>query len=163
MAVIGIDPGTAITGYGIIHEGSAGDLTALSYGVILTENSIPMQSRLLIIYEQLRKLLEIHKPESGAVERLYFQQNVRSALSVGQARGVILLALADSKIPVFEYNPVDIKQAVSGYGRADKKQIQQMIKAILNLDEAPQPDDAADALAVAICHINSRKYLELSS
>ncbi len=129
----------------------------------LTENSIPMQSRLLINYEQLRKLLEIHKPESGAVERLYFQQNVRSALSVGQARGVILLALADSKIPVFEYNPVDIKQAVSGYGRADKKQIQQMIKAILNLDEAPQPDDAADALAVAICHINSRKYLELSS
>lgn len=162
MAVIGIDPGTAITGYGIVLENENGNLQAIDYGAILTDKSSLPEVRLLHIYKQLREVLLIHKPDCGAVERLYFQQNVRTALSVGQARGVILLALADAQIPVYEYNPVDVKQAVSGYGRADKKQIQQMIKMLLNLDEAPQPDDAADALAVAICHIQSHKILGLS-
>lgn len=151
MAVIGIDPGTAITGYGIVLERQSGNLVLVEYGVINTEKELSVETRLLSIYQQLQEVIKRHQLACGAVEKLYFQQNVRTALSVGQARGVILLALAEAKIPVFEYNPVDIKQAVSGYGRADKKQVQQMIRMLLNLEKVPTPDDAADALAVAIC------------
>ena len=161
MAVIGIDPGTALTGYGIIEESADGSLKAVQYGVIKTRTHDSPEKRLHSIFEQLNKIIFLHSLESAAVEKLFFQKNVKTALSVGQARGVILLSLALAKIPVFEYNPMDIKQAVSGYGNADKKQMQQMIKVLLDLDCIPEPDDAADALAVSICHIHSQKYLSL--
>jgi crossover junction endodeoxyribonuclease RuvC len=160
MAVIGIDPGTAITGFGIIKENSDGSILPLDYGVIRTESNLKTEERLVSIYRQLTEVVSRQPIESAAVERLFFQKNTKTALSVGEARGVILLALAQAGIPLYEYNPVDIKQAVTGYGRADKSQMQQMVKVLLALDAIPQPDDAADALAVAICHINQRKFNE---
>ena len=161
MAVIGIDPGTAITGYGIIEQNQRGDMVPITYGVLRTSAGVEPQERLFSLSKQLKKILTTYAPESSAVEKLYFQRNVSTALSVGQARWVILLELAKRKLPVYEYNPMDIKLSVTGYGKADKQQVQQMVKAILNLDEIPQPDDAADALAVAICHIHSRKFRNL--
>ena len=155
MAVIGIDPGTAITGYGIVAEGQEGSLIPLAYGVIRTHKDLRPEERMAALYTQLTLILSEYQPEYGAVERLFFQQNVRTAFAVGEARGVILLALAQAGIPAFEYNPVDIKQAVAGYGRAGKKQVQEMVRVLLNLQQVPAPDDAADALAAAICHINS--------
>ena len=161
MAVIGIDPGTAITGYGIVEESPSGELITISYGVIRTSSGVEPHERLLSLSKQLNQVLKTYSPDSGAVEKLFFQRNVRTALSVGQARGVILLSLAISRIPVFEYNPMEVKLSVTGYGKADKKQMQQMVKTMLELDEIPAPDDAADALAVAICHIHSRRFRNL--
>jgi crossover junction endodeoxyribonuclease RuvC len=159
MAVIGIDPGTAITGFGIVEELGDGGLRAIDYGVIRTPANEYAEIRLQSIFEQLNNLLLLHSLESAAVEKLFFQRNVKTALSVGQARGVILLSLTLAKIKVFEYNPVDIKQSIAGYGHADKNQMQQMVRILLGLDCVPEPDDAADALAVAICHIHSYKLL----
>ncbi len=163
MAVIGIDPGTAITGFGIIEENTDGSIQPLDYGVIRTESSLKPEERLVSIYRQLGEVVSRHRIESAAVEKLFFQKNAKTALSVGEARGVILLALTQKGIPLYEYNPVDIKQAVTGYGRADKPQMQQMVKVLLELDEIPRPDDAADALAVAICHIHQRKFSDAIS
>lgn len=162
MAVIGIDPGTALTGYGIVEELADGSLKAIDFGVFRTDSKDSPELRLSSLFEQLNNLLLLHSLESAAVEKLFFQRNVKTALSVGQARGVILLSLTLANKPIFEYNPMDIKQAVSGYGRADKKQMQQMVKVLLGLDQIPEPDDAADALAVAICHIHSHKFLQSS-
>ena len=159
MAVIGIDPGTALTGYGIVEELGDGSLRAIDYGVFRTVANEAPETRLRSLFEQLNSLLLLHRLECAAVEKLFFQRNVKTALSVGQARGVIMLSLTLANKPIFEYNPMDIKQAVVGYGRADKKQIQQMVKVLLGLDCIPEPDDAADALAVAICHIHSHKLL----
>jgi crossover junction endodeoxyribonuclease RuvC len=161
MAVIGIDPGTALTGYGIIEELPDQSLRVIDFGVIRTESTDKPEIRLRKIFSKLNKILSLYKPETGAVEKLYFQRNTRTAMSVGQARGVAILSLAEAGISVSEYGPVEIKQAVVGYGRASKNQVQQMVKMLLNLQEIPKPDDAADALAVAICHIHSRKMLEL--
>jgi len=161
MAVIGIDPGTALTGYGIVEENSNGDLIVLGFGVIETSKNTASHSRLLTIYTELEDVLSLYHPESSAVERLYFQKNTKTALAVGQARGVILLSLAKAGIEISEYNPVEIKQAITGYGQASKKQMQEMVKILLRLDSIPQPDDAADALAIAICHIHSRKMASL--
>lgn len=155
MLVIGIDPGTATTGYGLVRETREGGLEAVDYGVVLTPPDMAMPKRLSLLYDSLKEVLAQHQPASGAVEKLFFQRNVRTAISVGQARGVVLLALARAELPVAEYAPNEIKQAVSGYGGADKQQMQQMVRTLLNLDEIPQPDDAADALAVAICHLHS--------
>ena len=157
MVVIGFDPGSAITGYGVIEELPDHSLQVIDYGVLRTlpEQSLP--DRLRSIYEQVNQILTLHHPQSAAVENLYFQRNVRTALTVGQARGVLLLALAQADLPIAEYNPMEVKQAVAGYGKADKKQMQQMVKMLLGLEDIPRPDDAADALAVAICHIHSRK------
>ncbi len=155
MLVIGIDPGTATTGYGLVREAEDGSLSVLEYGVILTSAGLPMPERLLDLHRQLREILLLHRPQSGAVEKLFFQKNVRTALTVGQARGVALLAMAEAGLPISEYTPLQVKQAVTGYGGADKNQVQQMVRALLNLPEIPQPDDAADALAVAICHAHS--------
>lgn len=163
MAVIGIDPGTAITGYGIIEEKSNGNLRIVNYGVVRTPSGTNPEGRLKDLYEQLSQLVNCHSLESGAVEKLFFQRNVRTALSVGQARGVILLCLANAGIPVYEYSPMDVKQSVAGYGMADKNQVQQMVKTLLVLDQIPKPDDAADALAVAICHIHSRRFGNLKN
>ncbi len=155
MLFIGIDPGTATTGYGLIRERQDGSLEVIDYGVILTPAKTPMPERLLQLNDSLAELLALHQPQSGAVEKLFFQSNVRTALSVGQARGVALLALAQAKVQVAEYTPMEVKQAVVGYGGADKQQVQHMVRALLDLPEIPRPDDAADALAVAICHIHS--------
>jgi crossover junction endodeoxyribonuclease RuvC len=159
MKVIGIDPGTATTGYGVIGENEKGILTAYDYGVILTLSTEPVELRLARLYNRIIEIIDLHRPDRGAVEKLYFKKNVSSALSVGQARGVIMLALGQRSIPVDEYNPMDVKLAVCGYGNAQKLQIQQMVRVILQLDEIPKPDDAADALAVGICHLShSRSY-----
>ena len=161
MAVIGIDPGTATTGFGFIEELPDGSIRLIDYGVISTDSNDPADRRLHSLYSQLSGLIRVQQPENAAVEKLYFQKNVRTALAVGQARGVILLALFEAGIPFFEYNPMEIKLSVTGYGRADKKQVQQMVQTLLALKELPRPDDAADALAVAICHIHSRRMIEL--
>jgi crossover junction endodeoxyribonuclease RuvC len=157
MLVIGIDPGTAITGYGLVREGEDGSLQAVTHGAILTPSKMPMPQRLAMIYDSLNEILDLHKPDSGAVEAIFFQRNVRTAFSVGQARGVALLALAQAEIPVESYTPTAVKLAVAGYGGADKQQVQQMVRTLLDLDEIPKPDDAADALAVAICHLHSAR------
>ena len=159
MIVIGIDPGTATTGFGIIEEDKHGNFTALDYGVITTSPEERTEDRLKSIYTKLTEILSLHQPQSGAVEKLFFKQNVTTAISVGQARGVVLLALANTGVPVYEYAPSEVKTAVSGYGGAEKAQVQSMVKAILRLEEIPSPDDAADALAIAICHINSAKMV----
>ncbi len=161
MLVLGIDPGTAITGYGLVREGEGGQLTAVAYGVIRTAPKLPMPQRLVLIHRQLREVIQLHRPDSAAVELLFFQSNVTTAMTVGQARGVALLALAEAELPIAEYAPMVIKEAVAGYGGADKQQVQQMIRALLGLEEIPRPDDAADALAVAICHIHSYKMNSL--
>jgi len=161
MAVIGIDPGTALTGYGIVEELSDQSLQVVDFGVIRTDSNDKPEIRLREIFSQLNEILSLHKLEDGAVEKLFFQRNTRTAMSVGQARGVAILSLAEAGITISEYGPVEIKQAVVGYGRASKNQVQQMVKMLLNLQEIPKPDDAADALAVAICHIHSRKMLAI--
>ncbi len=161
MAVIGIDPGTAITGYGIVEEAWDGSLTALAYGIIETPAALEMPARLLILYHKLTEILLLHRPQSGAVEKLFFQRNVRTALTVGQARGVALLALEENGIKLGEYTPLEVKQSVVGYGGADKYQVQVMVKALLRLPEIPQPDDAADALAIAICHLHNFRYQQM--
>jgi len=161
MAVIGIDPGTALTGYGIIEELPDQSLQVIDFGVIRTDSTDKPEIRLRKIFSQLNEILALHKPETGAVEKLFFQRNTRTAMSVGQARGVAILSLAEAGLSISEYGPVEIKQAVVGYGKASKNQVQQMVKILLNLQEIPKPDDAADALAVAICHIHSRKMLAL--
>lgn len=155
MLVIGIDPGIASTGYGVIRQGADGGLEMVAYGVISTASDQPMPERLRDLHKELAELLALHQPDSGAVEKLFYQRNVSSAITVGQARGVSLLALAQANVPVDEYNPRVVKQSVTGYGGADKKQVQEMVRSLLELDETPQPDDAADALAVAICHLHS--------
>lgn len=158
--VLGIDPGTAITGYGLVQGGDA-ELALVEYGVITTDQEKPLPERLREIYERLSALIRERRPAAAAVEKLFFAKNVRTALSVGQARGVALLAMANAGLPVHEYTPLEVKQAVAGYGRASKEQVQQMVKMLLGLPSVPQPDDAADAIAVAICHIHSAKMKSL--
>lgn len=156
MLVLGIDPGTAITGYGLV-KGEGDDLTLVAYGAITTSSDWPLPERLQRIYRELMALIEHQQPTAVAVEELFFSKNVRTALSVGQARGVALLAAANAGLPIHEYTPLQVKQAIAGYGRATKDQVQQMVRMLLALDSVPQPDDAADAIAVAICHIHSAK------
>jgi len=163
MLALGIDPGTATTGYGLVRLEPDGSLSAVKYGVITTPKNTPSAERLVILYEQLQDLLREHKPETSAVEKLFFQRNVTTAITVGQARGVILLSLAQADLEVFEYTPNEIKQAVAGYGSAGKRQMQEMVRVLLELESIPKPDDAADALAVAICHLHSARMLNLAN
>ena len=151
MLVLGIDPGSAITGFGLVKE-AGNNLRAVDYGCIRTAPSEPLEARLQKIYLEVCQLIEKYKPDHFAVEELFFNKNVRTALTVGQARGVILLAGAQCGLMVHEYTPLQVKQAVVGYGRAEKAQIQFMVKTMLSLPAIPKPDDVADALAVAICH-----------
>jgi len=155
--VIGIDPGTAITGFGIIRELPSGDLEWIQHGVITSPSDWNEPRRLLHLYHSLQAVIKEFQPNCCAVEKLFFQKNVKTALSVGQGRGAALLALAEVDLPLGEYTPKEIKQAVVGYGGADKKQVQQMVKVLLNLEDLPKPDDAADALAVAICYLHSTR------
>ena len=159
--VLGIDPGTAITGYGLVW-GEGDNLRLMDYGTIITPSDEPLPRRLQEIYRQLTALVQERQPAAAAVEKLFFSRNVRTALSVGQARGVVLLAMANAELEVHEYTPLEVKQAVVGYGRATKNQVQEMVKMLLGLDTVPQPDDAADAIAVAICHIHSARMLSLT-
>lgn len=161
MLAIGIDPGTATTGYGLVRRSESGELVAVDWGVILTSSDENPSNRLVQIHKALKKLLKKHNPQSAAVESLFFQRNVRTAMSVGQARGVVLLTLEQAGIPSYDYNPNQVKQAVSGYGAADKKQMQAMVRTLLNLPDLPKPDDAADALAVAICHLNTQRTKQM--
>lgn len=156
MRVLGIDPGTATTGYGIVEESEEG-LRALTYGVVTTLPDLPLPRRLQTIYRELRRLVREWQPDAAAVEELYFNMNVRTAMSVGQARGVALLAMADEGLSVTEYGPGEVKQALTGYGGAKKRQMQEMVRMLLGLPAVPRPDDAADALAVAICHLHSAR------
>ncbi len=157
MIILGVDPGTAITGYGVLQS-DGDDLKVIDYGAITTPADWLMPRRLQKVYQELSALIAKHRPTDAVVEKLFFSKNVRTALSVGQARGVALLAAAQAGLTIHEYTPLQIKQAVVGYGRAEKQQIQQMVKMLLQLDSIPQPDDAADALAVAICHAHSARF-----
>jgi len=160
MVFLGIDPGTAITGYGFVREDD-GALQTVAYGTITTPSDWALPQRLVAIQRELSDLIALHRPASAAVEQLFFSRNVRTALAVGHARGVVLLALAQAGVPISEYTPLEVKQAVTGYGRAGKQQIQEMIRVLLGLPEIPKPDDAADALAVAICHVHSSQISRL--
>jgi len=155
---LGIDPGTATTGYGLVRLMPSGDLSAVAFGIISTSKDDTPSARLEILFNELNKILKKHKPETAAVERLFFSRNVTTAMAVGQARGVVLLALQKAGIESFEYTPNEVKQAVVGYGSAEKKQVQEMVRALLQLDKIPKPDDAADALAIAITHLNTKRY-----
>jgi len=158
--LIGIDPGMARTGYGLILQTSDGHLELVDFGVIETEAADDQSQRLLALEREILRVLEAESPESAAVEKLFFERNVKTAMVVGQARGVALLTLARQGVPVTEYGPGEIKQAVAGYGAADKKQMQVMVQQLLRMSELPRPDDAADALAVAICHAHISRTLD---
>ncbi len=154
MVILGIDPGYAIVGYGAV-EYRQGRLRPLGYGAITTPAGIPLQKRLLEIHQDMQTLVDQFQPEAASVEELFFNTNVTTGIAVGHARGVILLALAQRNVPFFEYTPAQIKQAVTGYGRAEKRQVMEMTRSLLKLKKIPRPDDAADALASAVCHAHS--------
>lgn len=156
MRILGIDPGIGRLGWGIIQE-EKGKVKALSFECIETSQNYSEEQRIKQIYEQLQSIIELEKPEVIAVEELFFSRNVTTAFSVGQARGVVLLAAAQKDIPVISYNPGEVKVAVTGYGKAEKKQVGQMVKMILGLKRLPKLDDTTDALAVALTHAFSRK------
>lgn len=155
---LGVDPGTATTGYGLVRLTEGGQLEAVTFGVILTPPNTPAHGRLLMLYRDLKELLSVHRPDTCAVEKLFFQRNVSTAMAVAQARGVVLLAMAEAGLDVCEYTPNEVKQAVVGYGSADKRQVQEMVRVLLLLPEIPKPDDAADALAIAITHLHTKRY-----
>ncbi len=156
MIILGIDPGTAIVGYALIKK-EGRQLEALAYGCIRTKANLKDEERLLGIEKELKKIIERFKPQESAVEKLFFFKNLKTVMVVSQARGVILATLAKAGLPIFEYTPLQAKSAVAGYGKAPKIQVQKMVKSLLNLVDLPRPDDAADALAIAICHANQRR------
>ena len=158
MRILGIDPGYGITGFGLI-EAERGVNQLLQCGAITTPAGMDFSARLEIIYEDMRQLLEKAKPEAVAIEELFFGQNVTTGIGVAQSRGVILLAIRQAGVPVFSYKPMQVKQAVVGYGNATKHQVQDMTKRILHLEKVPKPDDAADAVAIALCHARSSTSL----
>ena len=157
MITLGVDPGTAILGYGVVAGEDEPEVVA--YGVLRTPSDQPMPARLLTLYEGIRALIAEHRPDVLAIEQLLFGRNVTTALAVGQARGVVLLAAAQAGMPVAEYKPAQVKEAVVGYGKAEKQQMQEMVRLLLRLPAVPHPDDAADALAVAICHVHTARFL----
>jgi len=157
VIVLGIDPGMAIMGYGVI-ESSNNAMKVLDYGVVTTPSDMDTPQRLLKIFNSVEELIQQYSPDAMAYEELFFNKNVKTALIIGHARGAAVLAGARKDIDLYEYTPLQVKQAVVGYGRADKQQVQNMVKLLLNLREIPRPDHAADALAVAICHIHSSQF-----
>ena len=159
MVILGIDPGIAIVGYGFL-ELKGNSYKVLDYGAITTEAKVPLPDRLNSIYEDMSELIEKYKPDDIAFEELFFNKNVKTAITVAQARGVEVLAAKKSHAGLYEYTPLQVKQAIVGYGRASKNQVQEMVKIILNLEKVPKPDDVADALAVAITHGSSIKFKE---
>ena len=161
MLILGVDPGTATTGYALVAEDGEGNARLVHFGVIETPAHEAMPVRLHSIHAGLSALIRESAAEAMAVEELFFSRNVSTALSVGQARGVVLLAAAQAGLPVYEYKPAEVKQALAGYGGASKAQMQEMVRMLLGLPEIPRPDDAADAIAVAICHLHSQRLRRL--
>ncbi|MFA5154842.1 MAG: crossover junction endodeoxyribonuclease RuvC [Patescibacteria group bacterium] len=155
--ILGLDPGIADTGYGVVRADGA-KLACLAYGSIKTKPADSLTTRLEILHRELSRIIKKYRPDAAAVESLFFNKNVRTALTVGQARGVVLLTLSQHKLAVSDVTPSQVKQAVAAYGQASKLQVQKMVKLILQLKELPRPDDAADALAVAICALNTARY-----
>ena len=160
MRILGLDPGTATTGYGIV-DAADGRLTAVTYGAITTPAQMEMPYRLQMIQQALQQLIDRFQPDTAGIEEVFFGRNVTTAITVGQARGVLLLTLANAGIPIGEYSPPKIKDAVAGYGKADKQQVQLMVRNLLDLTETPRPDDAADGLAVAITHYHYQRLASL--
>jgi crossover junction endodeoxyribonuclease RuvC len=168
MRVLGIDPGSSITGYGIVDYnshippfnkgGGEGGLSAVTWGCIKTSNRYPFPQRLKTIHDSLIEIIKRYSPDVAAIENLFFAENAKSALKLGQVRGAAILSAANSEVEVAEYTPLEIKQAVTGYGRADKRQIQDMVVMLLKLDKSPHPLDVSDALAIAICHIHNHNF-----
>ncbi len=154
MIILGIDPGYAIVGYGVINY-EANRFQVLDYGAITTPAGMPFVERLDVIYKGLNTLFEKYRPQAMAIEKLFYNTNAKTVIDVAQARGVTVLAAYQNKAEIFEYTPLQVKQSVVGYGRAEKKQVQEMTRVILNLEKIPKPDDTADALAMAICHAHS--------
>lgn len=161
MLVLGIDPGTATTGYGLVEQRESLELVA--WGVITTPANLPLAERLLMIHRSLGNLIQAYAPEAVAVEELFFSKNVRTAMSVSHARGVILLTAAEAGLPIYQYKPSEVKQAVAGYGAASKEQMQEMVRLLLDLEAILTPDDAADAVAIAVCHLHSSQFKYLSA
>ena len=154
MRVMGVDPGYAIAGYGVVDaEGRC--LRSVTFGAVTTPAHTAFEERLAEIYADFKELLGVYQPDAMAIESLFYQNNQKTAIAVAEARGVILLAAQQAGVPIYEYTPLQVKQAVTGYGKAGKKQIQEMTLRLLSLREVPKPDDAADALAIAVCHANS--------
>ncbi|MBR4874749.1 MAG: crossover junction endodeoxyribonuclease RuvC [Clostridia bacterium] len=160
MIILGIDPGIAIVGYGVVfYDGK--EFRPIEFGAITTPAGNKLTDRLRDIYESVSLLIEKHKPDAFSIEELFFNTNVKTAISVAHGRGVCLLAASILGVPIFEYTPLQVKQAVCGYGRADKRQVQTMVTSMLKLNATPKPDDVADALAIALCHGYSAKYQNL--
>ncbi len=162
MLVLGIDPGTATTGYGFVREDEDGTVVAVAYGVILTEPKMPMPQRLQKIYREVGRLIAEYKPDEGAIEEMFFGKNVTAAIHVAQGRGVALMAMADANLPIREYKPAQIKQSIAGYGNAPKEQMQEMVRTLLDLETIPKPDDAADALAIALTALQTSRWERLA-
>lgn len=160
MIILGIDPGTATTGYGLVEK-QGNKVSFITCGVMLTEKTAEMPDRLLSIYTQLNRLLDVHEPDVIVTEQIFFSNNVTTAMQVGRTVGIVLLAAAQRGLPWVEYRPMEVKMAVVGYGSAEKKQVQYMVKQLLNLEKIPRPDDAADALAIAVCHAHSAHMSQL--
>ena len=160
MRVLGIDPGTATTGWAVIEE-TDGQAKAVAYGHISTAKENSPENRLCEICDDLKNIINKYKPQEAAIEELFFFKNQKTVISVAQARGAVLLTLRQNNVRIASYTPLQVKQAITGYGRAEKKQIQLMTKSIMNLVELPHPDDTADAIAIALCHLNSRKMNNL--
>ena len=151
---LGIDPGTALMGYAVVSQDGQ-RLELLACEALITTNELPMASRLKFLYDSLVGIIDLYQPTELAIEELFFNRNVRSALAVGQARGIAMLAGANRGLAVYSYTPLQVKSAISGYGRAQKQQVQEMVRILLELNAAPEPDDAADAAAIAVCHLNT--------
>lgn len=164
MVVLGVDPGSEVTGYGVVEGSSRASPSGyrlLEYGAIRPNRSAPFPQKLLLIFNRISEILERFRPEALALEDIFHAMNARSALRLGHARGAVLLAAARAEVPVYEYSALQIKGAVTGYGRAEKRQVQAMIKLLLNLEALPEPLDAADALAAAVCHIDQARFQTL--
>lgn len=161
MLVLGIDPGIATTGYGLVKSNQAGEPELVAFGVISTEATGSTAKRLVELYNHLRALIQQYQPDECALEKLFFKKNIKTAMTVSEARGVIELCFSQAGYEPAQYTPNEVKQAVTSSGNATKSQVQEMVKFILHLDEIPKPDDAADALAIAICHLSHARYKRL--
>lgn len=157
MRILGIDPGIAIVGYGVVDK-EGNTYKTIAYDAVTTRAHTPLADRLEKVYLGIDEIIKKYKPDAMSIEELFFNNNAKTALTVGQARGVIILAAVQNNVPIYEYTPLQVKQALTGYGRASKGQIQQMMKSMLGLSEIPKPDDVADALAIAVCHGNSMRF-----
>ena len=158
MIILGLDPGISLTGWGVIKCATRDNITMLEYGCVRTKVQDPLSARLKQINAELQEVIDKHKPSAAVVEQIFFNPKSTSQAMIGQARGAIILTVGLNNIDLFEYNPKHVKTALTGYGAADKHQMQHMVKSFLKLKEVPRPDDAADALAIAVCHVNSAKW-----